>query len=324
MDPREAYSDAVTHAVEVAGPAVVQIDVSLQKRSPEAYLQPFPDGRSGLGSGVIVRSDGHIITNAHVVRGARRIRVVLHDGRAFEGQTIGRDNRNDLAVVRIETDSLPVATLGESESLRVGQLVVAIGNPLGLRWTATAGVVSALGRSLRAGRSWVLEGLIQTDASINPGNSGGPLVDTKGLVVGINTAVLPGTQGIGFAVPSRTAQEVVDDIVLHGRKARPWLGVGGHPTRLEPMVAARFSLPRPSGLLILDVVAGSPAARSGIQALDVLCAFNGDSVPDVADLKEMLRKHSPGDVVVLTLLRGEKLLEKMATLETYPSSGGGP
>lgn len=318
MDPREAYSDAVTHAVEVAGPAVVQIDVSLQRRSPEAYLQPFPDGRSGLGSGVIVRADGQIITNAHVVRGARCIRVVLHDGRAFEGRIAGRDTRNDLAVVKIHAEALPAAEFGDSDSLRVGQLVVAIGNPLGLRWTATAGVISALGRSLRAGRSWILESLIQTDASINPGNSGGPLVDTKGLVVGINTAVLPGAQGIGFAVPSRIAREAVQDIVVNGRRARPWLGIGGHPTQLDPDTAARFNLPRPSGLLILDVVGGSPAARCGVQPLDVLCAFNGDAVPDVADLQKMLREHSPGEVVVLTILREETLLERMATLASFP------
>jgi S1-C subfamily serine protease len=317
MDPLEAYSQAVTHAVEVAGPATVQIDVA-HRRSPEAYLQPFPDSRSGLGSGVLLRSDGHLITNAHVVLRAARIRVGLHDGRTLEGRVIGRDGRHDLAVVKVEAENLPSAELGDSEVLKVGQLVVAIGNPLGLRWTATAGVVSALGRSLRAGRGWVLEGLIQTDASINPGNSGGPLVDAQGHVVGINTAILHGAQGIGFAVPGRVVREVLEDIVDHGRTLRPWLGVGGHPTQLEAQMAASHGLPRPAGLLILDVAPASPAERAGIRALDVLCALDGQAVPDVNELQRLLRERSPGQVAVLTIVRGDVLLEKMTTLAPYP------
>jgi S1-C subfamily serine protease len=318
MDPLEAYSQAVIHAVEIAGPSTVQIDVSVHRRSPDAYLQPFPDARSGLGSGVILRPDGHLITNAHVVARAARIRVGLHDGRTLEGRLVGRDSRRDLAVVKVEAQNLPAAELGESEKLRVGQLVVAIGNPLGLRWTATAGVVSALGRSLRAGRGWVLEGLIQTDASINPGNSGGPLVDAHGRVIGINTAVLPGTQGIGFAVPSHIVREVMEDIVVHGRQQRTWLGVGGHPTQLDPSLAVRHGLPRPAGLLILDVAPGSPAERAGVQPLDVLCALDGEPIPEIGDLQKMLRDRPPGQAVVLTVLRGEALLEKMATLSPYP------
>jgi S1-C subfamily serine protease len=318
MDPLEAYSQAVIHAVDVAGPCTVQVDVSVHRRSPEAYLQPFPDARSGLGSGVILRADGQIITNAHVVARATRIRVGLHDGRTLDGRLVGRDSRHDLAVVKVDATDLPAAELGESEKLRVGQLVVAIGNPLGLRWTATAGVVSALGRSLRAGRGWVLEGLIQTDASINPGNSGGPLVDAHGRVIGINTAVLPGAQGIGFAVPSQVVGEVMDEIVVHGRKQRTWLGVGGHPTQLDPRLGVRHGLSRPAGLLILDVAPASPAERAGVQPLDVLCALDGEAIPEIGDLQKLLRERAPGQAVLLTVMRGEALLEKMATLAPYP------
>ncbi len=320
MDPQEAYSEAVIRAVEAAGPAVVQIDVSLHRRRPTAYLQPFPDSRSGLGSGVIVRAGGHLLTNAHVIQGSARIRVGLHDGRVLEGRVAGRDSRHDLAVVKIEADHLPIAELGDSERLRVGQLVVAIGNPLGLKWSATAGVVSALGRTLRAGTGWILESLIQTDASINPGNSGGPLVDTRGRVVGINTAILSGAQGIGFAIPSHVAREVIEDVIDHGQSARPWLGVGAHPTRLDPALAARHGLLRSAGLLILDVAPGSPAARAGLHPLDVLCALDGAPVPEVADLQRALRGRKPGESIVLTLLREEILLERIATLVPFPEN----
>ena len=318
MDSREAYSDAVMRAVETLGPAVVQIDVSGGRARRDDSTQQQPGRGSGLASGLILRADGKIVTNAHVLRGARRIRVGLHDGRVFSGRVVERDRRNDLALVSIEAESLPVATLGDSDALRVGQLVIAIGNPLGLRWTATAGVVSAIGRSLRAGTGWVLQNLIQTDASINPGNSGGPLADSHGRVIGINTAVLHGAQGIGFAIPSRAVAELVEDVLVHGRKPGSWLGIGGHPTRIEPADAARFSLPQPIGLLILDVVSGSPAAASGLRPMDVLCAFNGQPVAGLSSLLRMLRGRSPGDEVVLTILRGETLLERKAQLAVYP------
>jgi len=320
MDPLEAYSEAVMRAVEIVGPTVVQIDVRRQRRMADAYLQPFPDSRSGLGSGVVVRPDGYLLTNAHVIQGSTAIRVGLNDGRSFEGRVAGRDARHDLAIVKIEAEGLPAADLGDSDQLRVGQLVVAIGNPLGLQWSATAGVVSALGRSLRAGSGWILESLIQTDASINPGNSGGPLVDSMGRVVGINTAILSGAQGIGFAVPSRVAREVIEDVITHGRTVRPWLGIGGHPTRIDPGLAVRFGLPRPAGLLILDVTTGSPAERAGVLPLDVLCALEGEGVPEMRDLQRLLRGHRATEPVVLTLLRGESLLERMATLAAFPEA----
>jgi len=321
MDPLEAYSSAVTRAVEIAGPTVVQIDVARSRRKQDAFLQPLPNRVSGLGSGVIVRENGYILTNAHVVHGASRIRVRLHDGRNFGARIVGRDSRSDLAVVRMaETSPLPAAEIGDSNALRVGQLVVAIGNPLGLRWTATAGVVSALGRTLALAPGWILQDLIQTDASINPGNSGGPLVDIQGRVVGINTAILQGTQGIGFAVPSSIAREVIEDIVDRGRTGVAWLGIGGYPTRLDPDLAARLSLPRPAGLLVLDVESGGPAARGGVRPLDILCELDGQPVSSVADLKGALRHRAPGDGILLTILRGELTLDRHVTLGPFPFS----
>ncbi|MFB3909752.1 MAG: S1C family serine protease [Candidatus Eisenbacteria bacterium] len=318
-EPLEAYSAAVVRAVEIAGPTVVQIDVTRSVRSTDPYLQPYPDVRSGLGSGVLVRPDGYLVTNAHVVRGATRVRVGLFDGRSLPGTVSGRDARNDLAIVKIESEGeLPVAELGDSRALKVGQLVIAIGNPLGFRWTATAGVVSALGRALRAGPGWVLEGLIQTDASINPGNSGGPLVDANGKLIGINTAVISGAQGIGFAVPSAIVRTVIEDVIDRGRTTRSWLGVGGYATRLDPALAARFDLPKPAGLLLLDVVPGSPAARAGFEPLDVLCAIDGQAVVEVVDLVKILGEKTPGQSVVVTVLRGERLIERSINLGVYP------
>jgi S1-C subfamily serine protease len=314
MDPLEAYSLAVIRAVEIAGPAVVQVDVSRRSRDAEPFLLPVPESRSGLGSGVIVRADGHLLTNAHVVNAATDIRVALHDGRTFRGRVLGRNARCDLAIVKIDADRLPTVEFGDSEALRVGQLVIALGNPLGLRSTATAGIISATGRSLRAGPELILNDLIQTDASINPGNSGGPLVDTRGHVIGISTAILQGTQGIGFAVPSRVAREVIEDVIVHGWKSGPWLGIAGHSTQLDPLLAARLGLPRPSGLLIMEVVRGSPAEAAEIQGLDVLCAVDGEPVSTLLELKRVLRAHSPNRTIVLTVVRDEMAIECTAIL----------
>ncbi len=314
MDPLEAYSKAVIRAVEMVGPAVVQVDVSRRSRNAESYLLPFPGSQSGLGSGLIVREDGHLLTNAHVVSDATEIRVALHDGRTHQGRVLGRNVRCDLAIIKIDADRLPTAEFGDSEALRVGQLVIALGNPLGLRSTATAGIVSATGRALRAGPNLVLSDLIQTDASINPGNSGGPLVDTNGRVIGINTAILQGTQGIGFAIPSRVAREVVEDVVVHGWKSGPWLGIGAHSTQLDPALAARLGLPRPSGLLIIEVIPGSPAKAAEIQGLDVLCAVDGEPVSSLLELKQVLRTRSPNRTIVLTVVRDETVMECTVTL----------
>lgn len=318
MDPLEAYSAAVTRAVETAGPAVVQIDISRGRRRSADSLIPHPGPRSGLGSGVIVRSEGMILTNDHVVRGAATIRVGLHDGRVLDASVRGRVPRHDLAVVQVEGRELPAAEFGDSDSLKVGELVIAIGNPFGLRWTATAGVVSAVGRSIRLGAALLLEDLIQTDASIHPGNSGGPLVDIRGRVVGINTAALAGAHGIGFAVSSRVAQEALRGIEERGGTIGAWLGVWGEPTRIDPALAARLGLPNPRGLLVLQVASGSPASAAKIAVLDTICAVDGDPIGDAAHLKRAVGARSPGDTLLLTLLRGEILLDRTVTLMPLP------
>lgn len=319
----DAYSKAVTEVARIVGPAVAQIDTHIRGRSRRAdlaHLAPFPDQRSGLGSGFLFRPDGYILTNAHVVHRAERMRATLPDGRYFNASLVGSDPGCDLAVLKVDGDDLPFAELGGSEELEVGQLVVAIGNPLGLGWTVTAGVVSALGRSLRPRPNLFLDDLIQTDASINPGNSGGPLADASGRVVGINTAILYGAQGIGFALSSATAREIVADVVDRGRKIRPWLGVGGYGQRLDLDVVEEVGLGQGEGILILDVVPHSPAAEAGLRSLDVLCAIGERPVTSIADLRQALRELHPGDQVLLTVLRGRQKMDRLAVLAPFPSS----
>jgi S1-C subfamily serine protease len=309
MDPLEAYSAAVTRAVETAGPAVVRLDV--------AHTGARARGE-GLGSGVIVRPNGIIVTNEHVVHAAARIQVGLGDGRRMTGTILGRDSRHDLAVIQVEGGGLPTAQFGDSRSLKVGQLVVALGNPLGLKLTATAGVISALDRALRLGRTRIVEGMIQTDASINPGNSGGPLVDVHGRVVGINTAIIAGAQGIGFAVAGGIAEEAVADIVDRGIRTGVWIGLGGEPTQIDALLASRLEIPQKLGLMVLNVAPGSPAERSGIQMIDVLCSVAGESVASMEQLRKVLRKHAPGDMVMVTLLRRDTARDLPVTLADYP------
>jgi S1-C subfamily serine protease len=319
----DAYSTVVTEVARRVGPAVVQIDTQTRgrgRRANLAHLTPFPDQRSGLGSGFLFRPDGHILTNAHVVHRAEKIRATLPDRRYFKAAVVGSDPGYDLAILKIEGEDLPFAELGGSEDLTVGQLIVAIGNPLGLGWTVTAGVVSALGRSLRPRPNLFLDDLIQTDASINPGNSGGPLADASGRVVGINTAILYGAQGIGFAVSSTTAQEIVTDVVDRGRKIRPWLGVGGYGQRLDLSVVREMGMGQEEGILILDVVPHSPAADAGLRPLDVLCAINERPVTSIAELRHALRELRPGDQVLLTVLRGRQKMERPVVLTPFPSS----
>ncbi|MBD3160942.1 MAG: trypsin-like serine protease [Candidatus Eisenbacteria bacterium] len=318
MDNREAYSDAVMRAVETLGPSVVQIIATRGAAGRDVPARSVPKSASNVGSGLIIRADGKIVTNAHLVRDAGRIRVGLHDGRVFNGRVLERDRRNDLALITIDAEALPIAPLGWSFDLRVGQLVIAIGNPLGLRWTATAGVISALGRSQRTGTGRVLQDLIQTDVPINPGNSGGPLVDSHGMVVGINTAALSQVQEVGFAIPIQAVSNLVEDVLVHGRKPNSWLGIDGHPTRIEPEIIRRFALPSHTGLLILDVAPDSPAAACGARPLDVLCALHGLPVETVSQLHNRLRRHAPGEDVILMLLRGDSLRDLMANLAVLP------
>jgi S1-C subfamily serine protease len=300
----DAYSKAVMGAVDRVGPAVVHLKVE------------GPSGRGrGSGSGVVVAPDGLVLTNSHVVHGAARIEIATQDGQTIAGRVLGDDPDTDLALVRADAAvSLPAARLGDSQRLRPGQLVVAIGNPLGFECTVTAGVVSALGRSLRAQSGRLIDDLIQTDAALNPGNSGGPLVTPAGEVVGINTAVILGAQGICFAVASNTARVVLGQLIRHGRVRRAILGVAGQRTSIPRRLVRRNNLVQEFGVMVLEVVADGPAARAGLLVGDVVLGLGGQPVTGVDDLLKLLSGDQVGRTVVMSVLRGGEL----RTFEAVP------
>ena len=313
----DAYSKSVTTAAERVGPAVVRIDVD-RERGPygryERYAPPSPRG-SGIGSGFIFASDGQILTNAHVVEHARRIRVTLADGRKFDAGLVGSEPDVDVAVLRIGADHLPVAELGRAP-LRVGQLVIAVGNPYGLNWTVTAGVVSALGRTLEAPGTRKMNDLIQTDTSINPGNSGGPLVDSEGRVVGITTAMMPMAQGLGFSIPLDTIKSVVARISQKRSAAPPSisLGVGGMRVQLETTLQRSLNLSQQFGMEVLEIRPGSPADRAELKRQDIIIAADGESVTEPRDLQRIVRRHRAGEKIALNFLRGGKQRRVTAVL----------
>jgi S1-C subfamily serine protease len=299
-DLLDAYSRAVMGAVERVGPAVVKVDV-------EAALAVAGRRRRGAsggsGSGFVFAPDGLVLTNSHVVDGARAIHVTTLDGDRLTADLVGDDPHTDLAVLRVSAPALTAAPLGDSTRLRPGQLVVAIGNPLGFQHTVTAGVVSALGRSLRARTVRLIENLIQTDAALNPGNSGGPLVTARGEVVGVNTAVILGGQGIAFAVPSATAARVISALLRHGRVRRGWLGVAGQDAPIPRRVARALGLAAGHGLGVTAVSDDSPAARAGVRPGDVIVDFDGALVAGADDLHRLLTEDRIDRVVPLRLLR---------------------
>ena len=285
----DAYSAAVTGAVDAVGPAVVKID-----------------GGRGSGSGVLFTPDGLILTNCHVVDDARAMRVVTADGRVTPGETIGLDADTDLAVVRIDASSgapLPWATLGDSRAVRVGQIAIAIGNPYGFHHSVTAGVVSALGRTLRARSGRLMDDVIQTDASLNPGNSGGPLVTTRGVVIGINTAMILPAQGICFAIASNTARYVAARLIRDGRIRRSYIGVAGQTTPVPRAVARANQLAVTAGVLVVSVEAGSAATAAGLREGDVVLAFAEEPVTGVDDLHRLLTDQRIGIPAAMTILR---------------------
>ncbi len=267
------------------------------------YNRRYP--LKGSGSGFIIEPDGHIVTNAHVVRNVTKIGVVLWDNRPVEGTVLGLCRGIDVAVVKIESDTLPAARLGVSKDLRVGQRVYAIGNPFGLVGgpTVTSRVISALDRSIQA-RNASFTGLVQTDAAINPGNSGGPLVDTDGRVVAINTAVIPYAQGIGFAIPIDTVKECVNQIKQYGKVTSPWVGIYG--VTLNPQVARYYNLNTDRGVLVTNIIPRSPAQKSGVTPGDVIVAINDSPVATIQDLKDEIDKRRIGDSVNLSVVRGTK------------------
>jgi len=292
--------DDVTAAIRKVEPSVVNINTIRFERDSFLHVHPA----RGLGSGFIIDAEGHILTNHHIASGSREIEVALTDGRAFEGKIVGSDPANDLAVAKIDASELPPVELGDSNDLKVGQTVIAIGNPFGLVGgpSVTVGVVSALNRHILAER--VYENLIQTDASINPGNSGGPLLDLTGKVIGINTANIPGAQGIGFAIPINTAKAVLEDIVRHGRVTRPWVGIIGVDATRE--LARRFGLAQDTGVFVMRVIPESPAERAGVESGDVIVAIDNRQVRSMADLQAEIRKHNAGDVASVLVARGSE------------------
>jgi S1-C subfamily serine protease len=292
----DAYSQAVIRVVERVGPSVVNV-----RR-----------GRSG-GSGVIVAPDGYALTNAHVVDGAAAVRARLLDGTEMAAPVVGADPATDLAVIRIPGSGLQAAELAETESLRVGQLVIAIGDPLGFHSTVTTGVVSALGRSLGARDGRVIENVIQTDAALNPGNSGGPLVDTHAKVVGINTAIIPVAQGICFAIPAATARLVAGILIRDGRVRRAYLGIGGAATPIGRQLANELGLPNPSGVRVLEVVAGGPAERAGIRSGDLIVALDGVTVATLSDLQRALAADRIGRTLEVAFVRFGELRRASVT-----------
>jgi S1-C subfamily serine protease len=293
----DAYSSLVNEAAERVGPAVVKLETRVARRGPRSEGQ-------GQGSGVIFRRDGQILTNAHVVEGARNIVVTLADGRRFEGAVRGTNRAQDIAAVKIGARDLPVAELSE-RPLRIGQLVIAVGNPFGLGWTVTAGVVSALGRTLQATPGTRLENLIQTDTPINPGSSGGPLVDTKGRVVGITTAVVQFAQGLGFAVPTATALSVLGNFVERGavKTAAPALGLGGMRTRIDDWIVGRNRLSQREGVLVLEVKPDSPAEKASLKLLDIIVEVDGKPVRSPTELERTLNTRGSGESVTIGFLR---------------------
>lgn len=293
LDP---YSQAVTGAAEKVGPAVVAIEVE------------DVHGRRGGGSGFIFSPEGHILTNSHVVDGAADVAVTLADGRRFQAARGGDDPATDLAVVRILASDLTAAPMGDSSALRVGQLVIAIGNPYGLQWTVTAGVVSALGRSLRSRSGRLIDDVVQTDAPLNPGNSGGPLVDSRGNVVGVNTAVLLPAQGICLAVPSNTAQFVAGRLLRDGFIRRGQIGVAGQNVEFPRRLVLALRLEAPGGILVVGIEPGSPASRAGLREGDVIVSFAGRPVKDIDALHRLLTEDRVGQPAEIRILRAGSLL----------------
>lgn len=296
----DAYSHAVIGVAERVGPAVVRVETHRK------HANGRPAG--GVGSGVIIAPDGLVLTNSHVVEGGRDFRLTDAEGRVMDARLLGEDPDTDLALLRADSArNLPSATLGDSKSLRRGQLVVAIGNPLGFESTVTAGVISALGRSLRAKSGRLIEDVIQTDAALNPGNSGGPLVSSHGEVIGINTAIIMGAQGICFAVASNTAQVVLSELIRHGRVRRGFIGVAGQTVAVPRRHARAAEIENASGAMITSLEQGAPADAGGLMTLDVIVRVDGEAVTGVDDLIRLLNADRIGRTLAFDVLRRGQL-----------------
>lgn len=309
----DAYSRAVIEAAEKVSPSVVYIQVTTTRPTRRRTR----GDAAGSGSGFVFTPDGFILTNSHVVHGATRIDVALMDGRRFQAQLIGDDPDTDLAVIRINAPNLLPASLGNSHSIRVGQLVIAIGNPYGFQYSVTAGVVSALGRSLRAQSGRLMDGVIQTDAALNPGNSGGPLVDTRGEVIGVNTATILPAQGICFATSIDTAKFVAGRLIRDGRVSRSYIGFAGQNVPIPRRIVRFYQLPVDSGVLIVSFennTTASPAKEAGLLTGDLIIEFDGHPIQGIDDLHKLLTDERIGRKTPVTIIRGTQKL----TIEVVP------
>ena len=299
----DAYSQTVVSVARKVSDSVVQIKVDKPTARPGNRRSAVP---YGTGSGFIISSDGYIVTNSHVVNGARSIEVNLQDGRHFTARLVGNDPPTDIAVVQVEAEQLSVARFGDSGNLQVGQLAVAIGNPYGFQYSLTAGVVSALGRTLRSESGRLIDDVIQTDAALTPGNSGGPLVDSHGRVIGVNTAVILPAQGLCFAVASNLASYVAGKLIIDGKVRRGFIGIAGQMVRLNSQLARRYQLEANSGILVQQLEPHSPAHNSELRQGDVIVGFNGSAVHTIDDLHRFLDENSIGKVQELLVLRNHR------------------
>lgn len=305
----DAYSAAVVGAVERVGPSVAHLEVW----SSSATRPRSARADAGSGSGFVFTPDGFLLTNSHVVDGATTVRASFADGSSYAAEVVGRDPDTDLAVLRVDAPTLVAARLGDSTRLRAGQVVIAIGNPLGFASTVTSGVVSGLGRTMRSKSGRLIDSVIQTDAALNPGNSGGPLVDSRGDVVGINTAIITGAQGICFAIPVGTAHVVIPQLIRDGRVRRGWIGVSGQTIHLSRRRVQISHLAAAGALLVTDVAPRSPADRAGLRQRDIIIAFAGADVRGVDDLHRLLSQEVVNRKADITVLRDGMQLTRSIT-----------
>jgi len=300
----DAYSQAVIGAAEKVSPSVVNIEVSTGDRR-----------RGGSGSGFVFTPDGFLLTNSHVVHGASKIEVTLLDGRRGEAQLLGDDPETDLAVIRVNAPHLMSVAFGDSNKIRVGQLAIAIGNPYGFQYSVTAGVVSALGRSLRSGTGRLIDNIIQTDAALNPGNSGGPLINSRGEVIGVNTAVILPAQGICFATAINTAKFVAAQLIKEGRVRRSYIGVAGQAVPLHRRLVRYHNLSVETGVLVVSTEPGGPSSKAGVQEGDVIVAYDDRPIAGIDDLHRLLTDQKVGVESNLTVIRRNEKLTLSLTPE---------
>ena len=321
-DSSPKVNDPVAQVAEEVGPAIVRIATKERRSTYDFFFGTREEEVEGEGSGVIFSEEGYILTNNHVVRRADQIRVFLNEGeqeqREFTGTVVGRDPITDLAVVKVEGADLPVAQLGDSDELRVGETVIAIGNPFGFANTVTTGVISAIGRQLEIQPGTELTDMIQTDAAINPGNSGGALLNGQGEVIGINTAIIRGAQGLGFAIPINTTQEIAQELINEGKVVRPWLGIYG--VTVNQSLARDYNLEQEAGVFVAEVIEDSPTDRVDLQRGDIIKSIDGMEIASMSQLRSQLGNLEVGAEVDMSFYRAGELKEVRLQLDSRPAA----